>query len=166
MNAITSGDANQQRDGIDTSDRIDFSSSTAARRVADRLSRLPNPGALSRNYRIRYPHQDEERGEDTNEDTNRQNQRSNRDDGGSSPMSFISQLLHQNPELSGVVKAGEKYIPFVLIAAAKGFFDHATGKPYAPKPKSHVSPVILFGISQFTNELWSFYLQEYLCLLH
>ena len=127
MNTILSGNANQHRDGIDDSERIDFSSSTAARRVADRLSRLPNPGALSRNYRIRYPHQDEERGEDTNEDTNRQNQRSNRDDGGSSPMSFISQLLHQNPELSGVVKAGEKYIPFVLIAAAKGFFDHATG---------------------------------------
>ena len=137
MNAITSGDANQQRDGIDTSDRIDFSSSTAARRVADRLSRLPNPGALSRNYRIRYPHQDEERGEDTNEDSNRQNQRSNRDDGGSSPMGFISQLIHQNPELSGVVKAFEKYIPFVLIAAAKGFFDHATGIPSVPNTKPH-----------------------------
>ena len=137
INAITSGDANQQREGIDTSDRIDFSSSTAARRVADRLSRLPNPGALSRNYRIRYPHQDEERREDTNEESNRQNQRSSRDDGGSSPMGFISQLIHQNPELSGVVKAGEKYIPFVLIAAAKGFFDHATGNPSVPNTKPH-----------------------------
>ena len=127
LNAIISGSANQHRDGIDDSDRTDFSSSTAARRVAERLSRLPNPGALNRNYRIRYPTRDEERGEDANEDTSHQNQRSNRDDGGSSPMSFISQLIHQNPELSGVVKAGEKYIPFVLIAAAKGFFDHATG---------------------------------------
>ena len=135
MNAITSGDANQQRDGIDTSD---FSSSTAARRVADRLSRLPNPGALSRNYRIRYPHQDEERGEDANEESNRQNQRSNREDGGSSPMSFISQLIHQNPELSGVMKAFEKYIPFVLIAAAKGFFDHATGISSVPSTKPHI----------------------------
>merc|ERR1711981_927262 len=105
LNAIISGSANQHRDGIDDSDRTDFSSSTAARRVAERLSRLPNPGALNRNYRIRYPTRDEERGEDANEDTSHQNQRSNRDDGGSSPMSFISQLIHQNPELSGVVKA-------------------------------------------------------------
>ena len=52
-------------------------------------------------------------------------------------MGFISQLIHQNPELSGVVKAGEKYIPFVLIAAAKGFFDHATGNPSVPNTKPH-----------------------------
>ena len=80
-------------------------------------------------------------------------------------MGFISQLIHQNPELSGVVKAGEKYIPFVLIAAAKGFFDHATGIPSVPNTKPYVFQVISFCISQFTNELWSFYLQEYLCLL-
>ena len=74
MNTILSGNANQHRDGIDDSDRTDFSSSTAARRVAERLSRLPNPGALNRNYRIRYPTRDEERGEDANEDSSHQNQ--------------------------------------------------------------------------------------------
>ena len=69
-------------------------------------------------------------------------------------MSFISQLIHQNPELSGVVKAGEKYIPFVLIAAAKGFFDHATGISSSERICSKTE--FLFGISQYTKEPWYF----------
>ena len=102
------------------------SATAAARRISERLSRIP---AVGNRYRARYDHsRDGEEGRNTDEDLSQANQRNNREDGtGSSPMGFISQLIQQNPELSGVVKATEKYIPFLLIAAAKGFFDHATG---------------------------------------
>ena len=43
------------------------------------------------------------------------------------PSSILSGLLQNNPEAAVVVKSFEKYIPFALIIAAKGFFDHATG---------------------------------------
>ena len=43
--------------------------------------------------------------------------------------SVLSSLLRTHPEAAGVIKSAEKYIPFILIIAAKCFFDHATGKP-------------------------------------
>ena len=104
---------------------LEGASDEEARRITARLERIPIIGNRfqSRTGSLRQ--------ENINVDTNQSysRERENRDDtnGNGSPMGFLSQLIHQNPELSGVVKATEKYIPFVLIAAAKGFFDHATG---------------------------------------
>ena len=106
---------------------LDGPANVAARRISERLERLPGIG---NRYRARSDILRE--GDDinsTNQDQIRSSQSGNREDAGTaSPMGFFSQLIHQNPELSGVVKATEKYIPFLLIAAAKGFFDHSTGK--------------------------------------
>jgi len=104
---------------------LEGASDEEARRITARLERIPIIGNRfqSRAGSLRQ--------ENINVDTNQSysREREIRDDtnGNGSPMGFLSQLIHQNPELSGVVKATEKYIPFVLIAAAKGFFDHATG---------------------------------------
>jgi hypothetical protein len=38
-----------------------------------------------------------------------------------------NQTVNQNPEISGVLKALEKYIPFIVIVAVKCLFEHATG---------------------------------------
>ena len=107
---------------------LEGASDEEARRITARLERIPIIGNRfqSRAGSLRQ--------ENINVDTNQSysRERETRDDtnGNGSPMGFLSQLIHQNPELSGVVKATEKYIPFVLIAAAKGFFDHATGTHY------------------------------------
>ena len=113
---------NERRDTV----FIDGPANIAARRITERLERIPGIG---NRYRTRADIlRDQEEGNNTNQEQIRSNQRGNREDAGAaSPMSFFSQLIHQNPELSGVVKATEKYIPFLLIAAAKGFFDHSTG---------------------------------------
>ena len=39
-----------------------------------------------------------------------------------------NQTVNQNPELSGIMKAFEKYIPFIVIVTVKCLFEHATGK--------------------------------------
>ena len=102
---------------------LEGASNSEARRISERIERIPIIGNRF------HPRTDSLRPESINVNTN-QNYSRERDDtsGSTSPMGFVSQLIHQNPELSGVVKATEKYIPFLLIAAAKGFFDHATGK--------------------------------------
>ena len=38
-----------------------------------------------------------------------------------------NQTVNQNPEISGVLKALEKYIPFIVIVTVKCLFEHATG---------------------------------------
>ena len=110
----------------DVRDRgISAGTAAAARRMSERIARMPYIG---NRHRARLgPSSDEEEGVGIPEEQSRGGQHNNRDVGGASPVGFFSQLIHQNPELSGVVKATEKYIPFLLIAAAKGFFDHATG---------------------------------------
>jgi len=40
---------------------------------------------------------------------------------------LVSGLLRTNPETAAIIKSVEKYVPFLLIVAAKCFFDHATG---------------------------------------
>ena len=99
----------------------------AARRISERIARLASSG--NRNNLRLVSSLDEEMGRNLPEgDSSRsQQQQGNIDGTNTSPMGFFAQLIHQNPELSGVIKATEKYIPFLLIAAAKGFFDHATG---------------------------------------
>ena len=98
----------------------------AARRISERIARFASSG--NRNSPRLVSPLDEEVGRNLPEgDLRRGEQQGNTDGGGTSPMGFFAQLIHQNPELSGVIKATEKYIPFLLIAAAKGFFDHATG---------------------------------------
>ena len=98
----------------------------AARRISERIARLASSG--NRNNPRLGSSLDEEMGRNLPEDDSRRGeQQGNIDGGNTSPMGFFAQLIHQNPELSGVIKATEKYIPFLLIAAAKGFFDHATG---------------------------------------
>ncbi len=42
--------------------------------------------------------------------------------------SMWNQTVNQNPELSGIMKAFEKYIPFIVIVTVKCLFEHATGK--------------------------------------
>ena len=107
---------------------LEGASDDEARRISARLERIP---IIGNRFHSRT---DSLRQENINVNTTPtySRERENRDDtnGSASPMGFLSQLIHQNPELSGVVKATEKYIPFVLIAAAKGFFDHATGNSY------------------------------------
>ena len=117
---------NQDNERRDTG-FIDGPANIAARRITERLERIPGIG---NRYRTRSDIlRDQEEGNNANQEQIRSNQRANRDDAGAaSPMGFFTQLIHQNPELSGVIKATEKYIPFLLIAAAKGFFDHSTGK--------------------------------------
>ena len=51
------------------------------------------------------------------------------EEGSGGNSSVLSSLLRTHPEAAGVIKSAEKYIPFILIIAAKCFFDHATGKP-------------------------------------
>ena len=107
---------------------LEGASDDEARRISARLERIPIIGNRfhSRTDSLRQENIN------VNSTPTYSRERENRDDttGSGSPMGFLSQLIHQNPELSGVVKATEKYIPFVLIAAAKGFFDHATGNGY------------------------------------
>ena len=107
---------------------LEGASDDEARRISARLERIPIIGNRfhSRTDSLRQENIN------VNSTPTYSRERENRDDttGSGSPMGFLSQLIHQNPELSGVVKATEKYIPFVLIAAAKGFFDHATGNSY------------------------------------
>ena len=104
---------------------LEGASDEEARRITARLERIPIIGNRfhSRTESLRQENIN------INATPIYSRERENREDttGSTSPMGFLSQLIHQNPELSGVVKATEKYIPFVLIAAAKGFFDHATG---------------------------------------
>ena len=103
---------------------IEGPANNAARRITERLERIPG---LANRYRVRpESSRGQEEGANAHPDQSHTG-RANREGGNASPMGFFSQLIHQNPELSGVVKATEKYIPFLLIAAAKGFFDHATG---------------------------------------
>ena len=45
--------------------------------------------------------------------------------------SMWNQTINQNPELSGFLKALEKYIPFVVIVTVKCLFEHATGESYS-----------------------------------
>ncbi len=42
--------------------------------------------------------------------------------------SMWNQTINQNPELSGILRALEKYIPFVVIVTVKCLFEHATGE--------------------------------------
>lgn len=49
------------------------------------------------------------------------------EEGSGGNSSVLSSLLRTHPEAAGVIKSAEKYIPFILIIAAKCFFDHATG---------------------------------------
>ena len=39
-----------------------------------------------------------------------------------------NQTINQNPEISGVMKTIEKYIPFIIIVSVKSLFEHATGE--------------------------------------
>ena len=50
--------------------------------------------------------------------------------------SMWNQTINQNPELSGILKALEKYIPFVVIVTVKCLFEHATGESYSFKKES------------------------------
>ena len=46
--------------------------------------------------------------------------------------SMWNQTINQNPEISGIMKTVEKYIPFIIIVTVKSLFEHATGE----KPKT------------------------------
>ena len=105
--------------------------SDVARRMSERISRIADAGSRGGNRNTSRLSTADMTNEDAATADNGQGRGQDNvgnNNGGSSPMGFLSQLVQQNPELSGVIKATEKYIPFLLIAAAKGFFDHATGE--------------------------------------
>ena len=65
--------------------------------------------------------------------------------------SMWNQTVNQNPELSGIMKAFEKYIPFIVIVTVKCLFEHATGKKWGYK--CHPFRYINYGLIWYQDGL-------------